>query len=136
LIRGLSEIFLARQRSRERWRPLTVDPGRDRRVFYRVSLQMPCKLIQPMFGLEAAGSTIDLSLEGAGLFAPVNWAEGSRVRLQLESVDFESAAVIVYRKQEEVSRFRYGVKFEHMGFFQIVKLRRWLQKKYSGRLSE
>ena len=73
MIRGLSEILLARRRSHETWDQRKGESGRDRRVFHRVSVQVPCKLLSPMFGLESQGTTIDLSLEGAGMFAPVNW---------------------------------------------------------------
>jgi hypothetical protein len=108
--------------------------GQDRRVFQRVPLKVPCGLTNPLFGLETTGTTIDISLDGLGLTAPVNWSEGNHIRIQFKESMLDAEAVIVFRK-EEAPVFRYGVRFRKAGLFQILKLRRFLKKHYSGPLS-
>jgi hypothetical protein len=134
VLRALAEIHLAHRRSREEWQPKQANVGKDRRVFYRVPVTLPCLLVHPMFGLEVLAATVNMSLEGAGLSAPVNWSEGSRVHLRFEAIGLDVDGIIVFRK-EEAPRFRYGVMFQKLGLFQILKLRRFLRSQHTGRLS-
>jgi len=60
--------------------------GKDRRVFQRISVQIPCKMDNQLFGLESEGSTVNLSLGGMGLVAPVSWPEGSQVRVSFSAM--------------------------------------------------
>ncbi len=134
MIRRFLEISLAYRLSREAWDSQRAGLGQDRRVFHRVSTKVACKLTHPMFGLEASGTTVDLSLEGLGVVLPVNWSEGSRVHVRLDTVNFDADGIVVFRK-EESPQFRYGIKFQNTGVFQIIRLRRFLQQHHSGRLS-
>ena len=127
------EILLAYRRSHEVFDARAASVGQDRRIFQRVPIKVDCRLTNPVFGLESVGSTIDISLDGLGVMAPVNWAQGNRIRIWLESAGFEAAGVIVFRK-EEAPNFRYGVRFEQTGILQILKLRRFLKQNHSGRL--
>jgi hypothetical protein len=132
VFRGLFEILLAYRRSREIWLPEQAGLGQDRRVFQRVMVRMPCQMSSPLFGLEAACQTIDLSLDGLGLKAPVNWAEGNHVRLELNDAGFAAEGTIAYRR-EDPPQFRYGVKFKNLGWLQIMHLRRFLKQNHRGR---
>ena len=91
-------------------------------------------MIHSSFGLESAGTAVNVGLGGTGVLAPVNWSEGSRIRMRLEPLDFEVDAIIVFRR-EETPQFHYGVKFQQMGFLQILKLRRFLLQTHTGRLT-
>ena len=133
-MRGLLEIVKAHRQSRQQWEPQQANLGQDRRVFLRVSVQVPCHLNNPMFGLESSGRTVDLSLGGVGCVGPVNWPIGSRIRIGLEPMAFAAEGIVVYRK-EEPPQFRYGIKFHNLGYIQIFKLRRFLKRKHNGYLS-
>lgn len=128
------EILLAYRRAREAFDTQPSNLGQDRRVFERVHRQVNCRLANPMFGLETLGTTVDISLDGLGVVAPINWSQGSRVRLWIDDIGFEAAGLIVFRK-EETPQFRYGIRFTKTGIFQILKLRRFLQQNHSGRLT-
>jgi hypothetical protein len=127
------ETLAAYRRSREIFLEQVPGGGRDRRVFQRVQLQTACRLSNPVFGLESSGTTTDISLDGLGVIAPVNWAHGNRIRLSLGAAGFEASGVIVFRR-EEAPNFRYGVRFEKTGLLQILKLRRFLKQTHKGRL--
>jgi hypothetical protein len=132
---GLDEVFLAYRKSREMYDPRQAGLGQDRRIFYRVTLKVVCRMLSPMFGLETSGTTVDVSLNGVGVIVPANWAEGNRIRVRIDDIKFEADGIIVFRKEEE-PQFRYGVRFQNTGIFQILKLRRFLQGHHSGRLSQ
>jgi hypothetical protein len=134
VLQAFSEILLAYRRSREPFEIQQVGLGKDRRIFLRVSLQIPCSIANPMFGLESPASTVDASLEGVGVLAPVNWSQGSRIRVKLEAISFEADGIIVFRR-EESPHFRYGVRFQSTALLQLLKLRRLLKKSHGGRLS-
>jgi hypothetical protein len=125
VIRGIVEIISAHRSSRERWALEQPPLGQDRRIYSRVPFKSVCRLINPMFGLEGQCSTLDISLGGMGLVGPINWPEGSHVLVQIASLDFDCEAVIVFRK-EEPPQFRYSVKFQRLGFWQLIKLQRTL----------
>ena len=126
MIRGALEILSAYRRSRQIWIPENAGLGADRRVSSRVPAKFKCRLENPNFGLEAAGETIDLSLEGVALMTAVNWSEGNQIRLELEAPLFRAEGTIVYRR-EDPPVFRYGIKFRNLGVLQIVKLRQILK---------
>ncbi|OGR89523.1 MAG: hypothetical protein A2992_03735 [Elusimicrobia bacterium RIFCSPLOWO2_01_FULL_59_12] len=134
MFRGVLEIFLAYRRSREAVDIQQAGLGRDRRVFNRVPVQAACRISNPMFGLESVGSTVNISLDGVGMVAPVNWSEGNRIHLFIEPAGFETEGVIVFR-MEEAPQFRYGVRFLQTQLPQIIKLRRFLKQQHHGRLS-
>jgi hypothetical protein len=108
--------------------------GQDRRVFRRVPVVVPCRIANAMFGLESEATTVNISMDGMGLLAPVNWSESSRIRIQLAPAGFETEGVIVYRKGETPG-YRYGVRFAGTKISQIFKLRRFLKQHHSGKLS-
>jgi hypothetical protein len=134
MLNDFVEILTTHRISREIWDPRQANLGADRRVFHRVPIQAPCRLIHSSFGLESAATVMNLSLGGVGVLASVNWSEGSRIRVRLEELGLEVSAIIVFRR-EEASQFRYGVKFQQMGLLEIVRLRRFLQKHHQGRLT-
>jgi hypothetical protein len=127
---------LAYRLSRETWSAEEAGLGQDRRVFHRVPVKIECKLTNPMFGLETSGTTVDLSLEGLGVGLPVNWSEGNRIHVRIESINFDADAIVVFRKEEALGQYRYGIKFQNIGIFQIIRMRRFLQKHHGGRLSK
>jgi hypothetical protein len=135
MIRSFVELFLAHRHSRESWDPKTALQGRDRRVFQRVAVQMPCRMDNRLFGLESEGSTINLSLGGIGLVAPVAWPEGSQVRVAFQEIVIDG--LIVYRKDPTLSdkECRYGIKFQKLRLKDLLKLRKVLQGKYQGPLA-
>jgi len=135
MIRSLVELFLSYRHSREAWNPRDALLGKDRRVFQRVSVQMPCRLDNRLFGLESDGATLNLSLGGVGLVAPVAWPEGSQVKVHLSDMDLNG--IIVYRKDPVLSSkdCRYGVKFQRLKMRDLLKLRKVLQKNYQGPLA-
>jgi c-di-GMP-binding flagellar brake protein YcgR len=127
-------IFLAHRRSREAWDPTQVHLGRDRRIFVRVPLKVICQMDHQTFNLETHGTLVNLSLGGAGFLAPVNWPEGSRVRLIVESYDFEAPAIIVFRKATS-AEYLYGVQFRDTSFRTLFQLRGILRKNHRGSLT-
>jgi hypothetical protein len=138
MFRSVVELMLAHRHSREAWDPRQADLGRDRRIFQRVRLEVPCRLDNQFFGQAAEGSTVNLSLGGVGLVAPVMWPEGSRVRVHMESLSLRADGLIVFRKDPATDtdrRTRYGVKFQGMGFKDLLKLRRILKQNYQGPLA-
>lgn len=134
MFQALHDLLVAYQRSREAVHVQPGAGGQDRRVFLRVPVVVGCTLFNPMFGLESEGRTINVSMDGLGLTAPVNWSESSRIRIRLESVGFESEGVVVFRK-EEAGQFRYGVRLIRTRVTQILKLFRFLHRHHSGKLS-
>jgi len=134
VFRNWVELFLARRSSRRTWTHKEALLGRDRRVFYRVPMQSPCRLSNRLFGLEGRGVTLNLGLCGAGFAAPIQWPEASRIRFQMESPEFSAEAMIVFRV-DATPECRYGIKFQDMGFRQLVRLRRILREKYDGPLA-
>ena len=108
--------------------------GRDRRVFTRVPLKVVCQMDNAAFSMETPGTLVNLSLGGAGFLAPVNWPEGCRVRLIMESFKFEAPGIIVYRKGSSAD-FLYGVEFRIIGFRKLYQLRGILRKSHQGSLT-
>src|SRR5438552_16326418 len=110
MFRGFVELFLAHKHSREAWDPREALSGKDRRVFQRVAVQTPCRMDNRLFGLESAGSVVNLSLGGMSLVAPVSWPEGSHVQVSFESLVLNG--LVVYRRDATSSdhEFRYGIK--------------------------
>jgi hypothetical protein len=125
VIRRIVEIISAHRSSRERWSLQQAPLGQDRRIFNRVPFKGACRITNPMFGLEGQCTALDISLGGMGLVGPINWPEGSHVLVQIETLDFDGEAVIVFRK-EDPPQFRYSVKFQRLGFWQLLKLQRAL----------
>ena len=134
-MRPLVELFLAHKHSRESWDPKQALLGRDRRIFQRVMVQIPCRMDNPLFGLESEGSATNLSLGGMSLVAHVAWPEGSQVRVTFNSLVLEG--LIVYRRDVTLSNpeCRYGIKFQKLGFKNLLKLRKLLQENYKGPLA-
>jgi hypothetical protein len=135
VIRTFVELFLAHRHSRESWDPKQSLQGKDRRVFQRIAVQIPCRMDNPLFGLESQGSTVNLSLGGMGLVAPVAWPEGSQVRVRFNSLVIDG--LIVFRKDAAVpdSDCRYGIKFQKLRVNDLLKLRKVLQENYQGPLA-
>jgi hypothetical protein len=129
VIRPLVELFLAHKHSRESWDPSQALLGKDRRVFQRISVQMPCKMDNQLFGLESEGSMVNLSLGGLGLVAPVNWPEGSQVRVSFDTIVLNG--LIVYRRDASATNqeCRYGIKFQKLGLLDLLKLRKIIKEK-------
>jgi c-di-GMP-binding flagellar brake protein YcgR len=134
VIRGILEIVAALRHSRENGDPDNAALGRDRRFFQRIPVRIAVKMKNRVYGLEAQGTLVDLSLGGAGFIVPVNWPEGSHVRLRLEGLDFEADTIVVFRI-EEAANFHYGVQFKRLQLGQAYKLRRILRDRHSGPLS-
>ncbi|MFA5975033.1 MAG: PilZ domain-containing protein [Elusimicrobiota bacterium] len=138
MFQELREIFLAHHHSREVWDPENASLGRDRRLFQRVPVQIPCRIDNPYLGAEGQGTAINLSLGGVGMMTLVSWPEGSQVRVLLDSVSLILSGIIVFRMEVPGGselRYRYGVKFQKMGFRDVVHLRRVLRKQYNGPLA-
>ena len=87
-----------------------------------------------VYGLQAHGSLVDLSLGGAGFVVEANWPEGGHVRLEIVEFGFEADAIIVFRK-EETPYFHYGVQFKRLKLSEVYKLRRLLRERHHGPLS-
>jgi len=135
LLRNVIELFLAHRHSRESWDPKLALQGRDRRVFQRVAVQIPCRMDNRLFGLESQASAVNLSLGGIGLVAPVAWPEGSQVRVRFDKLVLNG--LIVYRKDPAQSNqeCRYGVKFQKLRLKDLLKLRKVLQGHFQGPLA-
>lgn len=134
MIRSLIDLFLAHQHSREPWTPRQILLGKDRRIFQRVPVNVPCRMDNSLYGMQTSGTAVNLSLGGVGLMADVNWPEGSEVRVFIEALDLQMAGTIVFRKEEQpVSR--YGVKFSSMGLLALWRLHRILRNRYQGPLA-
>jgi hypothetical protein len=88
-----------------------------------------------LFGLESQGSTVNLSLGGMGLLAPVSWPEGSQVRVAFGTLVLNG--LIVFRRDASVPdhESRYGIKFQKLGVSDLVRLRKVLQENYKGPLA-
>jgi len=127
VIKPLMELFLAHKHSRESWDPTQALLGKDRRVFQRIIVQIPCKMDNQLFGLESQGSTVNISLGGMGLMAPVSWPEGSQVRVSFDTVVLNG--LIVYRRDAAAANqeCRYGIKFQKLGLIDLFKLRKIIQ---------
>ena len=132
------ELMLAFRHSREQWSPRDTLLGRDRRIFQRVPVQMPCRMDNRLFGLEGSGTTVNLSLGGLGLLAPVEWPEGSQVKVSVEGLSLNLEGLIVFRVEVPragAGQYRYGVKFQKLTFRDAMHLRRILKQKYNGPLA-
>ena len=134
-MKSLVELYLAHKHSRESWDPKQALLGRDRRVFQRVPVEIPCKMDNPLFGLEAQGSATNLSLGGMSLVSTVAWPEGSRIRVTFGQLVMQG--LIVYRRDVTLSNpeCRYGIKFQRTGIKDLLKLRKMLQDNYKGPLA-
>lgn len=91
-----------------------------------------------LFGLKTEGVLANLSLGGGGLVAPVNWPEGTRVRFEVDALEFETDGVIVFRQEitkAASKECRYGVKFQGLGLWDVWRLRMILKKRHSGPLA-
>jgi hypothetical protein len=135
MFRSFVELVLAHKHSREAWDPKQTLLGKDRRVFQRVAVQIPCRMDNPLFGLESQGSTTNLSLGGMALVASVTWPEGSQVRVSFNSLALNG--LIVYRRDAAAANqeCRYGIKFQKLKFKDLLKLRRVLQQNHKGPLA-
>ena len=127
MFKNVVELFLAHKHSRETWDPTDALLGKDRRIFERISVQIPCKINNQLFGLESEGSTVNLSLGGMGLVAPVSWPEGSQVRVSFKALVLNG--LIVYRRDAAAvnEECRYGIKFQKLGLTDLFKLRKIIQ---------
>lgn len=154
MFRSFFELILAHRHSRESWSPEQRSLGKDRRIFERVSVNVPCRMDHRLFGLQTAGTAVNLSLGGVGVTAAVNWPEGSQVRVFIEALDVELEGLIVFRKEAQPeSRYghrasasvddghtppndwRYGVKFQGLGVRSLWRLRRALKDNFQGPLA-
>ena len=135
MFRSLVELVLAHKHSRESWDPKRAALGKERRVFQRVPVQVPCRMDNQLFGLESQGSTLNLSLGGMSLTAPVSWPEGSQVRVSFGPLVLNG--LVVYRRDATVANqeCRYGIKFQKLGFSNLVRLRKVLHDNYKGPLA-
>ncbi len=114
---------MAHAHSRKIWDPTQANLGKERRVFQRITLKLPCKMDNPLFGLESEGSTENLSMGGMGLLAPVSWPEGSQVRVSFNSLSLNG--MVVYRRDGVTKEpARYGIKFQELGISDLFKLRK------------
>jgi hypothetical protein len=88
-----------------------------------------------LFGLESQGSTLNLSLGGMSLVAPVSWPEGSQVRVSFGPLVLNG--LVVYRRDASPTNHecRYGIKFQKLGFSNLIRLRKVLQENYKGPLA-
>lgn len=105
--------------------------GRDRRVFPRVEMEVPCRLEHPLFQLDAAALAKNLSLGGVGLVSTAEWPEGSSIRVRLEPWGFQAEGLIVYRSSptmDKTPEFRYGIKFQRLGCRPLFQLRKILRE--------
>jgi len=125
---------MAHRHSREAWSPKEALLGRDRRIFLRVPVKVACRMNNRLFGLESAGTTVNLSLGGVGVVAPVNWPEGSQVDVHLGDYGMRLEGLVVFRRDAS-PEFRYGVKFQRLKYRDLAKLRRILQKNHHGPLT-
>ena len=134
-MRSIVELFLAHKHSRESWDPKHALLGKDRRIFQRIAVQIPCRMDNPLFGLESEASSTNLSLGGMALIAPVTWPEGSQVRVKFNQLVLEG--LIVYRRDITVANpeCRYGIKFQKLGYKDLLKLRKVLQQSHKGPLA-
>ena len=135
MIRPLVELFLAHKHSRESWDPKQAALGKERRVFQRVPVRVPCRMDNQLFGLESQGSTLNLSLGGMSLVAPVSWPEGSQVRVSFGPLVLNG--LVVYRRDASPTNHecRYGIRFQKLGFSNLIRLRKVLQENYKGPLA-
>jgi len=135
VIRQFIEIFLAHRHSRESWDPKRALQGKDRRVFQRVPVQMPCRMDNQLFGLESQGAMTNLSLGGMSLAARVSWPEGSQVKISFGTLVVNG--LIVYRRDatQPDQECRYGIKFQKLGMSDLIKLRKVLKQNYKGPLA-
>ena len=134
-MRSIVELFLAHKHSRESWDPKQALLGKDRRVFQRVAVKLPCRMDNRLFGLESEASATNLSLGGMAVVAPVTWPEGSQVRVSFNSLVLDG--LIVYRRDITVANpeCRYGIKFQKLRLKDLLKLRKVLQNNYKGPLA-
>ncbi len=123
MMSALVDIFLAHRHSRQTWDPTQAGLGKERRIFLRKALTVPCKMDNPLYGLESEGSTTNVSLGGMGLIAPVSWPEGSQVKVRFESLHL--SGMVVYRQDPGMSQepCRYGIKFQKLSIRDLFKLR-------------
>ena len=135
MFRSFVELFLAHKHSRETWDPRQALLGKDRRIFQRIPVQLPCKMDNQLFGLESEGSVVNLSLGGMGLVAPVSWPEGSQVRVSFGPLVLNG--LVVFRQDATPTKpeCRYGIRFQKVGFSNLFKLRKVLKENYKGPLA-
>ena len=126
-------MWRAYRHSLEAWSPKESLLGHDRRIFHRVERSFECRLNSRLYGLESGGRTINLSLGGMNVVAPVEWPEGSRLRVTIASADFGADAIICFRVPFD-KESRYGLKFQNAGLRELITLRRILRETYQESL--
>ncbi len=135
IFRKWIELFLALRHSRQPWDPKNAQLGKDRRIFQRVAVEIPCRMEHPLFGLESSGALVNLSLGGAGVTAAVNWPHGSRVKVLFGECSIEGLIVFRQDRVQNSPSYRYGVKFQSLDLKKLMKLRDVLEKNYAGPLA-
>ncbi len=133
-MRRLWELVVAYRESRQVWRPQQAHLGRDRRIFRRVPVKVMYRIRNRVYGLESEGMLANLSLGGAGFWAPINWPEGSPVHLAIDEFQFAVDALIVFRKSSG-AEFMYGARFQALSLSNLMKLRAILNKNHDGPLT-
>lgn len=133
-MQALAELALAYRYSRRVWSPAQAMLGRDRRVFLRVPLTGACRIKNTLFGMEASGQMVNLGMGGVGVTAPVDWPEGSAVRVDLSDLGFEVDGLMVFRK-ESSPEHRYGIQFQKLSIRQLLRLRKILKRHHHGPLA-
>jgi hypothetical protein len=132
--RDVVSMLKALRYSREVWSSKEALLGRDRRSFYRLPVHASCRLNSQLFGLESVATVVNLSLGGVGLEAPIQWPEGSQMRIRFDEYGLEIEGVICFRVEEKTGT-RYGVKFQKLGLRALMQVRRILRERYEGPLS-
>ena len=111
--------------------------GPERRRYTRVSsgrFVVSYRILDEINNIDVT-QTKNLSLGGMSLVANVAWPEGSQVRVLFNSLVLDG--VIVYRRDVTAANpeCRYGIKFQKLGFKNLLKLRKVLQENYKGPLA-
>ena len=104
------------------------DSRRDRRVFERISVRLPVRLIDLINNQEIAADTLDVSAKGLGIVSNQALNAGDALELWLSMPDrkepFYTRGSVVWTQPQETGNYRAGIcldRAEFMGMARVFK---------------
>lgn len=104
------------------------DLRKDRRVFERIPVRLPVRLLDSMRNKELIADTLDVSAKGLGIISNETLNTGDNLELWLNMPDkkepFYTRGSVVWRQPQDAAGCRYGIcleKAEFMGMARVFR---------------
>ena len=102
---------------------------KDRRIFARIPVELPLKLLDSQSNKESVVQTQDISAQGIGIVAREDLAPNTRFQMWLEIPDkgkpLYTEGEVVWSKMVEPNRYRAGINLDKpdlMGMSRILRV--------------